>query len=105
MRFRRTGLCKREAWPLTWRVSQAALAPRLVLRDDGHDVCRHASHGADLDAGHRLAQVVQGPQRRLWWQTPQRIHDLPMTGKLCRYAHKLLACFHGQTQVIAHKRR
>jgi hypothetical protein len=50
---------------LTWWVAQSTLAPRLVLRDDGHDVRGHTAHGADLDAGHRLAQVVQGPQRCL----------------------------------------
>lgn len=50
---------------LTRGVSKAALTSGLVLRDDGHDVRGHAAHGADLDAGHRLPQVVQGPQRCL----------------------------------------
>lgn len=56
-------LAHQEDRGLTWRVPEPALTPRLVLRDDGHYVGGHAAHGADLDAGHRLAQVIEGPQR------------------------------------------
>ncbi len=65
---------------LTWVVPQPPLAPRLVLCNDGHDVGRHAAHGADLNAADCLRQVRQRPQRRLLRQASEGVHHLQAGG-------------------------